>query len=803
MRGLVSRQNALALAAAAFLTLSLPHDSVPLFAPKAVVTVPAVAAVAEAPLTLIAPSVVVSYQVSTGRLVLATTDGKSRREMDLSLVIDDNELPAVGERAAHLHSSETTIQVPLTVTGLPKDSVVLTLALDEETSALSASIKVSPGASTPEALKRIALRFGMAPIAGSVFIPGRGELADTGDVAVRAIVLDDGPHPVAFTATLGELTSALVPPEFAQSPATQPRLVLTTPFVSGGGGARIVVPESTQELWTAVYSAMQIQIARVNGIVTGTAERARVTALDEQGHPLLRFLTREDGRFAVDAPPDAIRWYANLEASHASAPVRHAFGRTDEVHLHVAPGGELHVRVVDPDADDKPLVSRLVVKGVEGTVDPQFQADFRGRGVGPIMDLRTGETRIPVPEGKYRVAATKGIEWSIDSEVVQVGNGRTTSIDLRPRHVVPSPGIVGCDLHVHARPSFDSSVTPEDRVVSLASAGVDFAVPTEHNKIGDYGPAIETEHLNGQLAWVPGVEVTTYNARLGHFGVFPYPKDVAVPPYRHTTVGAVFAASRKGDASRALVVHHPRLPLAIGYFDVLGLDTKSGRLPAAMRTDFDVLEVYNGYEVMERAKVERVIDDWFGLLEMDKRYSASGSSDSHKLQYQWAGYPRTYVELPADKAGDDGRPIDTAAVVAAVKQGHGFVTSGPIIDLDIDGTRPGDTHPYRGPVVTAHVRVRAAPWIDVSNIQIVASRTTVFQTDLVPYEVQMGVEKGTIEEASARAVRYEKSIDLNIPPGAKWLVVIVRGNQSYADALPFMPVQPLAFTNPVWLGQKP
>ena len=29
------------------------------------------------------------------------------------------------------------------------------------------------------------------------------------------------------------------------------------------------------------------------------------------------------------------------------------------------------------------------------------------------------------------------------------------------------PGVLGCDLHVHARPSFDAPVTAEDRVLSL------------------------------------------------------------------------------------------------------------------------------------------------------------------------------------------------------------------------------------------------------------------------------------------------------------------------------------------------
>ena len=116
------------------------------------------------------------------------------------------------------------------------------------------------------------------------------------------------------------------------------------------------------------------------------------------------------------------------------------------------------------------------------------------------MDVAEGHVRTPLPRGHYRVLATKGIEYSVDSRDVVVQSGKTTSLTLAPRHVVRTPGLVGCDLHVHARPSFDSKVSPEDRVLSLVAAGVDFAVPSEHNIVGDYGPALEGRALSEPLA---------------------------------------------------------------------------------------------------------------------------------------------------------------------------------------------------------------------------------------------------------------------------------------------------------------
>ena len=76
-----------------------------------------------------------------------------------------------------------------------------------------------------------------------------------------------------------------------------------------------------------------------------------------------------------------------------------------------------------------------------------------------------------------------------------------------------------------------------------------------------------------------------------------------------------------------------------------------------MRTDFDTLEVYNGYELATRELTERVLEDWFALLNVGKRMAATGISDSHRIQYQWAGYPRTFALVDPQRRGRH-RPAD-------------------------------------------------------------------------------------------------------------------------------------------------
>jgi len=647
----------------------------------------------------------------------------------------------------------------------------------------------------------LALQAEIATEGRAPFASGVGDLADTAVGTTSAMVVDVEPHPFGVTSSRGELGFQLHadPGVHVGEPA---HVAVSSPVLRAGAGGRastdmrLVLGADSQRVWRALFALAGRPTAHVAGVVKGARdERARVVGLDADGAPEVRAVAASDGRFELDVPPSVTEWYAALDAAETSAPVNFAPGTPWDLRLDVSPGGELKVRVVDADTG-QPITARLVVHGIDGTLDPSFGPDYRASGAGPLMDALRGEVSTPLPAGRYRVAATKGIEWSVDAKVIDVVGGHGTSIELAPRHVVPTPGIVGCDLHVHARPSFDTPVTTEDRVLSLVAAGVDFAVPTEHNVVGDYGPALDALDLTPELAHVHGVEITTYSPRLGHFGLFPYPPG-KVPPYRRTTIDAVFNAAHKDAAAdRILQVNHPRLPKGIGYFEITGFDPAVKKLPRRMRTDFDSLEVYNGYDLSAPARVDAVLRDWYALLNLGHRYVATGSSDSHRIQYQWAGYPRTMVDVGS---GNDVAPIDTARVVAQLKRGHATVTSGPLIELVAAGASPGDDATIDGPSLKAHVRVRAAPWVDVTSLEIVVSGRGERMIPIVSVPTKLGPEPGTLEEAAARTVRFDQDIDVPIPAGGGWLVLVARGTRHLDDVLPFMPVAPMAVTNPIWV----
>ena len=233
-----------------------------------------------------------------------------------------------------------------------------------------------------------------------------------------------------------------------------------------------------------------------------------------------------------------------------------------------------------------------------------------------------------------------------------------------------------------------------------------------------------------------------------------------------------------------------------------------------MRTDFDAVEVFNGYEFADTPKVEAVMRDYYALLGLG-RYAATGSSDSHRIQYLWAGYPRTIVH-PQDSDDDlDAASAATAplSIVKAVKQGRAVVTSGPYIELTVPGdsggsgapikARPGDTAVVHGAALTVHVVVRAAPWVDVSSLEIVAAGDSLARLPIPSRPQELGVVPGTLAEAQARTVRFEGDVAIVLPENAHWLLAVARGTRKLDDILPFTPLTPMAMTNPVYLDRRP
>ncbi len=599
-------------------------------------------------------------------------------------------------------------------------------------------------------------------------------------------------------------------------------------------------------LLEAFYAKLGAPTLRYAGRLEPASEGVAVVA-SAGGRDVGAAFSRADGSFALAAPAGPAEIFASVGGARigpALAPTQ-APDQAEALVVPLAPLGRLRVRIRDVDTGEF-LPSRVVVHAIEGAREPNFGPHFRA-GAGSFVDVEGGEFITPLPAGTYRLLATRGLAYTVDETRVVVGRGDFVEADLELRRVLDAPGWVGCDLHVHARPSFDSLVSLEDRVRTLAAAGVDFAVPSEHNHVGDYSVAHELG-LAERFAWVPGVEVTTIGPSIGHFNVFPW-RERKAPPHRHIQASDLVRHVHGKHPESLLQINHPRLAKFIGYFDIMGLDRDSLVGLSHVARGFDLLEIYNGFDLNARPRVEAVLHDWLRLFEAGLPLWATASSDSHSVQYSAAGYPRTYVSTsapPSDAASSNARPsdgafrsertgsaassgermvnpassgaggeqgpegafdggsagasrVDPERVLDGLRRGRVVLTSGPFIELSQEGRGPGEQAWVRGGKARVRVRVLAAPWVDATELEVLVAGKSVLRRSLPARPTRTGPPAPSPEDERREALRFDEELDVPAAAPARTLVVVVRGERGVGDVLPYLNFQPFAVTNPLLL----
>ncbi|WP_394850330.1 CehA/McbA family metallohydrolase [Pendulispora brunnea] len=372
------------------------------------------------------------------------------------------------------------------------------------------------------------------------------------------------------------------------------------------------------------------------------------------------------------------------------------------------------------DGRDAPVPAHVLFRGLEGTPDPAPEVTGRAYAGGRSVYLLDGSGTVHLAPGKYKVTATHGPTYTLSSKEIDVAPGGEQTVADRLTAVVDTHEWTAADFHLHSALSHDSSVSLQARLASLACEGVDLAVATDHNHVTDYEPVARELNLTSQLATVPGVEITSAGARLwGHFNAFPLPPpgnaapEEVAPPYYEILPKDLFAKAR-GAGARVVQVNHARMPPNIGYFDLAHLDAATGHADPDFADDFDALEAYNGFWIESPDKVREGARDLVALARRGKRPIATGNSDSHRLLYEEAGYPRTYVHTAAGSASD--RAVRT---IEAMLTGDTTVSSGPLVVLTVEGKSPGAVvRPNANKEVRVKVRVFAPAWVPVETIEI-------------------------------------------------------------------------------------
>lgn len=384
-----------------------------------------------------------------------------------------------------------------------------------------------------------------------------------------------------------------------------------------------------------------------------------VVIQDSQGEYVSSARTGKDGSYTAWLPPGSYRAIA-VHPDRASA-------RSGEM-VELAAGGKARVDLSMP----RPAYLSVSVWDEQGGPLPakiSVQATYQHEGDEPprefLYDLRIGEKMRPsdlepdredpatrrylervffapsgsagkaLRPGSYRIYASRGIEYELASQEVELKAGEQTELSMVLRQLMPTPGWASADLHVHSAHSVDSDMGLADRVASYAVEGVDYLSSTDHNFVSDFRPALEAQKLQRWVRTTVGLELTTLE--MGHFNAFPLILDPG--PVTHGSLGwfrrppeELFNQLRcpHGSApgclghpkgNTLLQVNHPRDSI-LGYFTAFNLGSYTGAplpnssafkldqeplpdgspspyRPENFRLGFELLEVFNGKQVAQ------------------------------------------------------------------------------------------------------------------------------------------------------------------------------------------------------------
>lgn len=389
----------------------------------------------------------------------------------------------------------------------------------------------------------------------------------------------------------------------------------------------------------------------------------------------------------------------------------------------------------------------------------------------------TGQGLLTVPAGEWTVTLSRGMEYTIHREDITATPGETASVSATLQRQVDTGQAVAADLHSHCTRSADSEFRIDDKIASNICEGVELLVITDHDCQTDYTPFLE--QMRQRLSFDPDVWIRTVTGNevsplYAHMTVFPLPVhptgwnywDIPWTLYqdgafvRNLEFPELWQRARELGA-RIINVAHPLE--SSGYFNYLGFDPpgempRLEALPAdKYGTGFDTIELLNSGDVDEM--LERIVPLWCALNNQGVFRTAVGVSDSHGRTSE-AGFGRTMVTV----ADDDPARLDLEQVWTALAGRRAMVAGGIFVYLQVGDALPGDLVGRDAPF-EVELRVEAADWVPVGQVELLANGEVVASLELLP--------PGQVDPARP-AVRLAQAVTVD-PAVDTWYAAVASG----------------------------
>lgn len=393
------------------------------------------------------------------------------------------------------------------------------------------------------------------------------------------------------------------------------------------------------------------------------------------------------------------------------------------------------INVVGPDGNFyEPADNPLKIHSLTGQWPKWPKAWGNRPGKAPIRYFgrffySSGEATVVVPAGGVRIEVWKGFEYRPATRTVKLKSGEHREISLSLQRAVNLPGMEywSGDPHIHIE---RGNTADEKKIFDLMEAeDIHFGAILAYNEpAGPYAgfmKEMDTPQFRGLgpksvltrrgQSIVSGQEYRS--STYGHLNlfqldglVFPKQKHNANdwPPFGH--VGRM--AQEAGGF--AFYAHG-------GYAKEIYADFVQGNVDGVELLQFGV---YRGIGLI----------NWYHLLNCGFAFPIIGASDYPACRK--LGDCRTYVRIRSDARNPAARLPSTQEWFEGARAGNSFVTTGPMILLDVDGHAPGERIEQQRESLQVRAQVKVFGEVaPVSHVQIIVNGR-IAQTLDVPVEKQ-------------------------------------------------------------------
>jgi Carboxypeptidase regulatory-like domain len=431
-----------------------------------------------------------------------------------------------------------------------------------------------------------------------------------------------------------------------------------------------------QPVISAEIERKHLASGMVRGVVTGTdgePVEAPVVVIEIRGKPYAWVLGRH-GEYRLTLPAGEYELYAVAKnySQSARSSVRVVKARTEVRDFHdLQRPGSIQFSVTDA-RTGAPMDARIAI--AEGQ---KPLVEFLGRTTFFTELERKGRLDVPIAPGNYLFSVSAGGGFLSErrrvSIAVDAGQSRMANIEVSPLFDPPARQWYSADLHHHADQA-EAVTPPADLARSQLAAGLDLLFVSDHDSTVNHAALQAIADARG-MAFIPSIELS---ASWGHFNAYPLrPGQKLNIDTGTATAGEIIKEGRRQGAI-VVQVNHPFIPY--GYFT----SVSAGAAPGGFDPSFDLIEI-NAEAPDDDAKVLQTLwNDW----NAGHHYYLTAGTDTHDVWRAESGAVRAFAHI-------DGA-VTATAFAHALKDGHGYVTSGPLIfpSVMFGGelkVRPGDS----------------------------------------------------------------------------------------------------------------